>query len=106
MSKYKNKKTKIDGIVFDSIKEAKRYQELKVLEKNGVISNLELQPAYKCVVNDKWITTYKADFRYFHPVAMNVVVEDVKSPMTAKLPVYRIKKKLVKALFDVDIVEV
>ena len=45
-SKYSNKKVNIDGITFDSKKEANRYKELKILENLGKISNLELQPVY------------------------------------------------------------
>ena len=45
-SKYKAQKTEVDGILFDSKKEAKRYAELKFLEKAGEISNLVLQPLF------------------------------------------------------------
>ena len=45
-SKYSNRKVNIDGITFDSKKEANRYRELKLLEKVGEISNLVLQPVY------------------------------------------------------------
>ena len=45
-NKYRNKKVAIDGIVFDSQAEGKRYQELKLLLKNGDIKDLELQPRF------------------------------------------------------------
>ena len=45
-SKYKNKKIQVDMYVFDSAKEAKRYRELKLLERAEEISNLELQPRF------------------------------------------------------------
>lgn len=45
-NKFKNKKTKIDGITFDSRKEANRYLELKLMLKTGKISELKLQPIY------------------------------------------------------------
>ena len=49
MRKYKNKKVTIDGYVFDSKKEAKRYTELKLLERSGKISNLNLQVEYELI---------------------------------------------------------
>ncbi len=92
--KYNAVKTTVDGITFDSKKEARRYSELKLLEKAGHIRNLELQPKYRCEIDGKLICTYKADFRYF--TDERKVVEDVKG---MKTPIYRLKKKLVEALF-------
>ena len=46
MNKYRNKKAQVDMYEFDSIKESKRYKELKLLEIAGEISNLELQPKF------------------------------------------------------------
>ena len=93
-SKYKAVKTEVDGIVFDSKREAARYMELRLLERAGKISHLELQPAFECRIDGKKICTYKADFKYF--TAKECVVEDVKG---VKTPVYRLKKKLVEALY-------
>ena len=93
-SKYKAVKTEVDGIMFDSKREAARYMELRLLERAGEIKNLELQPAFECRIDGKKICTYKADFRYF--TAKRSIVEDVKG---VKTPVYRLKKKLVEALF-------
>ena len=52
-NKYRNIKTEVDGIKFDSKREAQRYQELKLLEKGGVISNLELQPKFELLPANK-----------------------------------------------------
>ena len=93
-NKYKAVKTEVDGIVFDSKREAARYMELVLMERMGEISHLELQPKYDCIVNGRKICTYKADFRYFDKESS--VVEDVKGMKTA---VYRLKKKLVEALY-------
>jgi hypothetical protein len=100
--KYKNKKVEIDGVTFDSKKEAKRYGELKLLQRINEINDLELQPKYPIVVNGKKIATYIADFRYRKSDG-STVVEDVKGVRT---PVYRIKKKLVEALESISIVEI
>lgn len=102
--KYLNRKTVVDGITFDSAKEAARYEQLRLLEKAGHIRDLECQPAFPFVVNGHKIGTYKADFRYRQHDA--VVVEDVKSPPTRKLPVYRLKLKLLKALHGVEVDEI
>lgn len=103
-SKYQNKKTLHLGIQFDSRKEANRYQELLYMERAGMISNIELQPRYDLIVNGKKCGFYKADFRYEKKDTGETVVEDVKSPAT-KTPVYMLKRKLVKAIYDIDIQE-
>lgn len=96
-SKYRATKTKIDGIQFDSKKEANRYVELKYLEKSGKIKFLELQPAYvvvdgfECCGKKERPVIYKADFLYKEVESGRYVVEDVKGMKTA---VYRIKRKL------------
>jgi hypothetical protein len=51
MNKYHARKTELDGYIFDSKAEARRYSELKLLEVAGKISNLQLQPKYPIVVN-------------------------------------------------------
>ena len=101
-SKYGNKKTVVDGITFDSKKEAARYQELKLMEKAGVIIDLQLQPPFPIAINGEKICTYKADFAY-KVKAGGEVVEDVKGVRT---PIYNLKKKLVKACHGVEITEV
>ena len=49
MNKYHAVKTQVDGIIFDSMKEAVRWQELKLLEKAGKIANLERQVPYELI---------------------------------------------------------
>jgi len=108
-SKYGNKKTVVDGFAFDSKAEATRYQELKLLQKAGEIFNLELQPKYTLVPKTKKrrAVTYTADFRYMEYVPpkihyrddedatpVRIVVEDVKSPATAKNKAYIVKRNL------------
>lgn len=104
-SKYRNIKVEVDGLSFDSKAEAKRYGELRLLERAGEIAALELQPTFKLQVNGQKICNYRGDFAY---VVVNGarVVEDVKSPATRTNPVYRLKKKLLLACEGVEIVEV
>ena len=97
-SKYNARKTVVDGITFDSKKEARRYEELKLQEKVEVISHLQLQPKFRLLDGFKYNgetirpINYFADFSYIDAEG-NEVVEDVKSKAT-KTPVYSIKKKL------------
>lgn len=99
--KYNAKKTEIDGFVFDSKKEAARYQELKVLEQAMEIHDLELQPEFFCIVNGRKVCKYRADFRYVQDGT--TIIEDVKGMRT---DVYKLKKKLVEALYDIEIQEI
>lgn len=99
-NKYNNHKTELDGKKFDSIKEASRYAELKLMEKAGEIKDLELQkrflllPAFTDKTGTKHrAVTYVADFVYKDKTGEEVI-EDVKSPATRSNPVYKIKKKL------------
>ena len=106
MSKYLNKKTEIDGKVFDSKKEAKRYLELKAMEERGEISLLRTQYTLVLIEKSKYgrQIKYVADFTYLQNGI--VVVEDVKSPYTAKNPIYRLKQRMVAEKYDVVIKEV
>lgn len=101
--KYGAKKTEVDGFVFDSKREAERYAELRIMVLSGEITNLEPQPSFLCFVNGKLICRYFADFSYFIKGTDDRVVEDVKG---VKTPVYRLKKKLVEALYKIKITEV
>jgi Protein of unknown function (DUF1064) len=103
MSKYLNVKTTIGDIKFDSLKEASRYNELLLLQRGGVIHDLELQPRYDLVVNGVKCGFYRGDFRYVDVASCETVLEDVKGIRT---PVYQLKKRLIKAIYNIDIVEV
>jgi hypothetical protein len=119
MSKYGNHKTTVDGITFDSQKEANRYCELKLLQKAHKISGLELQkvfvlipPKYEVVYGKRGAKrgkcieracTYKADFTYYDIEDDMWVVEDVKG---MKTDVYKIKKKLMLYQYGIRIREI
>ena len=126
--KYHSKKTVIDGIKFDSKKEAERYSELKLLERCGAISNLELQKVYelipaqyelyerygkngnrlkdgkKCIEKS---CVYKADFVYFDNETGQQVVEDVKGYKGGQAySLFTIKRKLMLERYGIKIKEV
>ena len=103
-SKFGNIKTKIDGYIFDSKAEARRYQELKILLKKNEIKGLEVHPKFPLKVNDRLVCNYEADFSYRRLIRdysvsfqqWENVIEDVKGVRTA---IYRLKKKLFEAIF-------
>ena len=101
--KYGNRKTVVDGITFDSAKEAARWQELSMLERGNAIHDLEYQVKYPLVVNGVKIASYVADFRYWQEETL--IVEDVKSEATRKNRAYRIKVKLMAACYGITIRE-
>lgn len=108
-SKYRNKKVIVDSLEFASIKESRRYIELKNMQLSGQITNLKMQVPIECVVNGELICVWVADFYYEQP--SNIpgiplkIYEDVKSAMTRKIPVFRLKLKLVHALYGIEIHE-
>ena len=111
MSKYGNRKVVLNGITFDSKKEATRWAELKLLERAGKITFLQRQVSYvlvpKQVRDGKMIerpVVYKADFAYKDENGEDVV-EDVKSPAT-KTQVYILKRKLMLWEYGIKIREV
>lgn len=112
--KYKNKKVKIDDITFDSKKEANRYLVLKQMQNSGLISDLTLQKPFILVsgtrisgeLRKRPSVRYIADFVYFDNRVGKTVVEDVKSAITKKDKVYRLKKHLMKTVHNIDILEI
>lgn len=102
-SKYGNEKASCNGINFDSKKEMRRYMELKGMYDAGIIQDLKLQHHFSLqgafrTVDGKRIekVEYIADFTYTNESG-EFVVEDVKSEITRKNPVYMMKKKLMAA---------
>lgn len=121
-NKYGNNKVTLDGIVFDSVKEANRYMELKILEKAGEITDLELQKSFvlipsqyetyerygkkgqrlkdgrRCIEKS---VVYRADFTYKENG--KTIVEDTKGMRTHD---YIIKRKLMLHVHGIRIREV
>lgn len=101
VSKYRNKKVTVGDNTFDSLAEARRWQELVILHDAGAISGLQRQVKYEIKVNGRHICFYVADFVYNENG--KAVVEDVKGVRT---PVYQLKKKLLRATLGIAIKEV
>lgn len=128
-SKFHNKKTLVDGIVFDSGKEAAYYKTLRDKQEAGEISGLRTQVIYELIpaiyeyreevrhlkTKDKIVTKkkpiqsrtcYVADFVYTDNATGEEMVVDVKSAITRKHPVYRLKKKMMLAFKGIKIIEI
>lgn len=104
-SKYRNQKVEVDGIKFDSKREANRYYELKLYQRTKQISDLQLQVPFVLIDKSKWgrAIKYVADFTYIQDGKL--VVEDVKSPISIT-PVYKLKKRLLAERYGIEIKEV
>lgn len=101
-SKYHAQKMVVDGITFDSKKEAKRYNELKLLAQSGVITNLRLQVPFILYEKSQYggVRKYLADFVYIENGIE--IVEDVKGCRTKE---YLLKKRMVAEKYDIIIKE-
>lgn len=93
----------VEGIWFQSKKEGERWAVLVSLLRAGRISCLTRQRRFKLKVNGHLVCTYVADFVYIE--AGRQVVEDVKSPVSRKLQPYPIKKKMMMAIYGIEIKE-
>ena len=114
--KYRNKKVTVDGIDFDSIKEANRYAELNMLQRGGVIKDLELQKKFILIPAQKKDgkvvereCSYIADFVYTDVKSGERIVEDVKGyrdPSSAAYAKFVIKRKLMLKEHGIKMIEV
>lgn len=123
-SKYNARKKEVDGITFDSVKESRRYQQLKALEKAGLISELELQKKFVLIPaireadsvgarggikKGKIIereVAYYADF-YYKDKNGNTIVEDVKGcKIGGAYQIFKIKKKLMLWRYGIQVKEI
>ena len=100
--KYRAKPvTTKEGQHFDSTHEYKRWLVLKDMERCGEITDLVCQPRYPLVVNEVLVGTYEGDFSHQRKGAL--VLEDAKG---LRLPIYRLKAKLMRALYGIIVTEV
>jgi hypothetical protein len=106
--KYRNKPQIIDGIRFDSIREAKRWQELLLLARVGKITQLERQVVYELAPKVKLLGDKRTrpavrmviDFRYWDKETGEMVLEDAKGDID---PVWRLKQHLLKTVHGLDV---
>lgn len=105
-SKYHNRKVTVDGITFDSVKEASRWQELLMLERSGEISGLFRQVKIELIPKTSKFRAchYIADFTYIDKSTGQRVYEDVKSG-DYRTKEYLIKRKLLYWRHGIEIKE-
>jgi len=108
--KYKNKKVVCDGHTFDSLKEKMWYQKYKLMQEQGIIKDLKLQPKYILQESFRYegkhnrAITYLADFQFYDVESGKTFVVDVKG---YKTEVYKIKRKLLLYKFpNINFIEV
>lgn len=100
-TKYGNKKVTVDGIRFDSKREAEYYAALKLREKAGEVIGVELQRPFALLGNNGMlIATYKADFCFWDNVADRFRVIDVKGVETKD---FKLKKKMMLGLLGINV---
>lgn len=100
-NKYGAKKTTVDGITFDSKREAEVYGELKLLERAGRVSGFERQRKFNLIVNGEIIGTYRADFAWIdHDQDGKFRVCDVKGVITRD---FRRVRKIIKAAYNIEV---
>lgn len=92
-----------DGIAFHSAGEADRWSELQLLEQAGEIRTLRRQVRHNLYVNEVRITSYTSDFEYEEGPLWVHIVEDFKSPATARLEAFRLKMRLLLALENISV---
>lgn len=108
-SKYHNRKVTVDGITFDSVKEASRWQELRMLERAGEITGLVRQQKIELIPKTKLYraVSYVADFCYFDKRTEKTIYEDVKGYKGgAAYRIFTLKKKLLYWRYGIEIMEV
>jgi hypothetical protein len=115
-NKYQAHAVRVDGILFDSQREAARYQELKLRQLAGEISQLEVHPGFALIVPQlsgdelpvtvfQTVGMFHADFKYRDHRTHTWIVEDVKSAPT-KTEAYKLRKKIVEAVHGITITEI
>lgn len=110
MSKYHSRKCTVDGQNFDSVREARRWKELQLLERAGEIENVSRQVTFVLIPAQKdedgklleRPVTYRADFVYREKSSGDLIVEDTKGVRTKD---YIIKRKLMLWVHGVRVQE-
>jgi len=100
-NKYKAQRVLVDGICFDSKAESRYYAALKLRERAGEVTDIELQRRYDLIVNGRLITRYVADFQFYDRLACCRRVVDVKGGAVTRE--FKIKQNLMKSIFGIDV---
>lgn len=100
-NKFNAKRTVVDSVTYDSKAEAIWIQELKILERQGIIRDLETQKVFPLVVNGHHIAEYHADVVFFDVDAGRRRVQDCKGAKAT--PAFKLKARLMLALYGITV---
>ena len=103
-SRFAAVRTTVDGITFASKREAKRYGELKLLQRAGEIAELKIQPAFPVEIGGHHFCIYTGDFSYTDKSGARII-EDCKSSGTAKDTAYLLRKKAAELFYGIKVIE-
>lgn len=111
MSRFAAQAQTVDGYRFASKKEAKRYGELRLLERAGEIAELVVHPAFDVQIAGRHFCTYTADFAYRVRLSERTkenerIIEEVKSTGTRKDTAYRLRRKAAELAHGITVTEV
>lgn len=107
--RYTNKPTEVDGIRFDSLRELKRYKDLKLMQDARAIDGLGVHPRYDLTAHGVLLGYVELDFEYVDLASGRLVVEDVKDPKknsSTRTAIYKWKRRHLKAEHGIEIVEI
>ena len=96
--RYYAKKTRVDGYLFDSKMEARRYEQLKLLERAKTIERLAVHPKWEINLDKTWICDVEMDFSYMENG--KVVIEDVKGHDNV---LSKLKRRLFEAKYGLQV---
>lgn len=99
-NKFGAVKTTLDGITFDSKREAAYYAELKIRERVGEVVDVELRKPFSLVINGQLIGTYRCDFAFYDNRTKCYRVVDVKGMETRE---FKRTKRLMRAIHGIDV---
>jgi hypothetical protein len=106
-NKYRNTKTEVDDIKFDSKKESEYYGKLKLLKRSGEIIDFKRQVKMPITINDIHIANYILDFEVHYPDKsieyIDIKGQDKKSGKFITTDIFKLKKKLVEAIYKIKI---
>ena len=99
-NKYGARRVTVDGYTFHSQREANRYRELRLLVRAKLIHDLRLQVPFSVEINGRHVCAWRADFVYWQDG--QEIIEDSKGYRTR---LYRLKKRLIEAVYGFEIKE-
>lgn len=102
-NKFNAKRTELDGVIFDSGREASVWAMLKLRERANEIVGLQRQVRFDLIVNTIKVGHYTCDFAFYDRIERRHRVIDVKSEATARTKDFTIRRKLMRACHKIDV---